>query len=89
MLYVVDDEMWDLWASTLEGRQAKSINGMIGLELERIMDITSNYKISTEELTRFACQNERWWTICPKLGEEGFCHGRGEQCRHLHGVKRD
>ena len=89
MLYVIDDEMWDIWAATLEGRQARSINGMIGLELERIMDIAITYRITSEELNRSAQQDERWWMICPRMGEEGNCHGRGEQCRHLHGVRRD
>ncbi len=48
MLYVIDDEMWDVWASTLEGREARSINGMIGLELARIMNIANTYKNDTD-----------------------------------------
>ena len=89
MLYVIDDEMWDVWSSTLEGREARSINGMIGLELERIIAMANTYRIETEELNRFAAQDERWWTMCPRMGEEGHCHGRGEHCRHLHGLRRD
>ncbi len=41
MLYVIDDEMFDIWSSTLEGRQARSINGMVGMKLKRIMDIAA------------------------------------------------
>ena len=89
MLYVIDDEMLDIWSSTLEGWQAKSINGLVGLELERIMDIATNYNIKSDELARFAEQSERWWVICPRQNEEGECQGRGYHCRHLHGKPRD
>ena len=89
MLYVVDDEMFNIWSSTLEGRHAKNINGLVGLELERIMDIATNYNIKSDELARFAEQSERWWVICPRQNEEGECQGRGYHCRHLHGKPRD
>jgi hypothetical protein len=36
-LYKLDDQMFDVWQNTLEGRgDVRSINGLIGLELERI-----------------------------------------------------
>ncbi len=89
MLYVIDDEMLDIWSSTLEGWQAKSINGLVGLELERIMDIAHNYPVKSDELNRFAEQIERWWVICPRQNLEGECEGRGYHCRHIHGKPRD
>ncbi len=87
-LYVLDDEMFDVWQNTLDDRgDAKSINGMIGLELERIMSIANTYKIETDELNRFVAQQQKWWVICPHQNAEGVC--RKNHCRHLHGPRRD